>query len=152
MEDENFNTQIVVHEALCYVSETMDYLCDNAMVGTDNKTVSRNVLKSMRTHLSTPAIFATLRVMRRLQEMVAYAAEAYEDGEVAFKPPKDKKRCSVNFTMRKIYAHLVKRVYKQFGRHMEDMEVEFNPYHNISGSLDGIIQYVAHKQFGIKIN
>lgn len=151
MEDEKTNTQIVAHEALCYVNDTCDYLCDNAMVGTDQKAVAKSVLKSMRTHLSIPAIFATLRVMRRLQEMVSYAADAYDDGEVAFKPKKDKK-CSVNFTMRKIYTHLVKRVYKQFGCHMEDMEVEFNPYRNISAMLDNIIQYIARKQFGIRIN
>lgn len=150
MNDIDVDSRIVVHESLRYVASTADFISDHALAGSNNKVLAKEILKSMRTHLSVPAIFSTLRVMRRLENFVNHAAEAYASGEVAFKPPKTK-RCSVNFTMRIIYAQLVKRVYKKIGRSMENLGEDFNPFASISVALNEIIQYIAQKQFGIKI-
>lgn len=149
--DSDQDLRTVVHESIVYVADITDHICDNALSETKPKRVGKNILKSMRTHLSTPAIFASLRVMRRLQEMVKHAADAYTNGEIAFTPPKEKK-CSVNYTMRQIYARLISRVYKNVGTRMETEQLDSNPYQEISDCFDGIIEYIAQKQFGIKIN
>ena len=150
MNDENSDLRIVAHESLRYVASTADFLCDHSLVGEADPRLSKEFLRSMRTHLSVPSIFATLRVMRRLQQLMIHAAEKYDSGEIAFKPPKAKKG-SVNYTMKIIYSNLVKRVYKKVNGSMENTAVDFNPFSNISSSLDQIIHYVAEKQFGITI-
>lgn len=149
--DSEQDVRTVVHEAIVYVADICDHICDSALKGSPPKQVGREVFKSMRTHLSTPTLFASLRVLRRLQEMIKHAADAYANGEIAFSPPKEKK-CSVNYTMRRIYARLIGRVYKLVGTDMEAQQLDSNPYQEISDCLDGIIGYIAQKQFGININ
>lgn len=149
MENEN-DLCIVVHRAIAYVAHESPVICDTAIEGGDINVLAKDVLRGMRTHLSTPSIFASLRILRRLQEMVKDAAQAYEEGDVAFKAPKTKK-CSVNYTMGSIYTTLVKRVYKKVGKSMGSDDLDSNPYEDISEYLDAIIGYIARKQFGINI-
>lgn len=149
--DAEQDVRTVVHESIVYVADISDHICDSALKNVEPKQVGREVFRSMRTHLSTPTIFASLRVLRHLQQMIKHAADAYANGEIAFSPPKEKK-CSVNYTMRRIYSHIIGRVYKQVGRDMEAQQLDNNPYQDISDCLDGIIGYIAQKQFGININ
>lgn len=149
MENEN-DLCIVVHRAIAYVAQESSVICDAALEGGDINVLAKDVLRGMRTHLSTPSIFASLRTLRKLQEMVKNAANAYEEGDVAFKAPKTK-RGSVNYTMGSIYTTLVKRVYKKVGRSMASDRLDSNPYEDISNYLDAIIGYIAKKQFGINI-
>lgn len=145
------DTRIVVYRSLKYVDEITPAVVDRVFEGMNSKDIARNLLSNMRTVLSVPAMFATMRVLRRLQQIIDTAAKAHDAGDVVY-DASDMKKNNVNYTVLCIYRSIVFRLQTKFGNRLETMQIEFNPYRDISDALDSIIAYVARKQFGIKIN
>jgi hypothetical protein len=144
-------TRIVVHEALLYVSEIAPAIGDRVLEGMSAKEIARNLFANMRSSLSIPAMFAALRVMRRLQILVHETGESFSAGDVEFNES-TMKRCSVNYTTQCIAKTLIERMYLKFWNSLENSDPNFNPYFDVSKALDKIISYTAKKQFGIKID
>ena len=141
---------MVVYQSLCYVAEIMPAIGDRVTDGMPPQELARNLLSNMRTSLSVPAMFAAVRIMRRLQGFLKTAATAFDSGEFIFELPKPKKS-HVNHTVACIFRALVDRLFSNFESRLETAQRDFNPYRDISTALDQIIAYVAKKQFGIVI-
>ena len=144
-------TRAVVYHSLRYVSEVAPAIVDRVADGMTPRELSRNLLSNMRTSLSVPSMFASMRIMRRLQMFVDLAADAYDAGVFVFDTPKLHKKNNVDYTVRCIYNTITDRLYDKHGESLEYFSHKYNPYRNISLTLDTVIAYVAKKQFGIKI-
>lgn len=139
-------THLIVHSALLYSNEILPVIVDRVLDSIQTKTLVRNVLTDMRAYLSVPAMFAVLRIMRRVQAYLKEAEEAIDAGEIVPKIVLGKKG-SVDHTMNVIWSNLNKHI---AAKTANSINIAANPYHDILENLDEIIVYVAKKQFGVK--
>lgn len=141
-------THLIVHSALIYSDKILPVIADRVLDGMHHKTLNRNVLTDMRSYLSVPAMFAVLRVMRRVQTYLKEASDSVDAGELVGSIKLGKKG-SVDHTTNAIWENLCKHVSRKT---RDSINIAANPYKDIMYNLDEIILYVAKKQFGVKFS
>ena len=144
-------TRIVVHQSFKYVAEILPSVGYCVMSEMPHKEIAKNLLSNMRASLSVPAMFASMRILRKIQGMCNEAAESFNDGELVVSASGIGKKCHVNFTAERIFQSFCDYMFEKYIRRLETANVEFNPYRDVSQALEVVIAYVAKKQFGIKI-
>ena len=144
-------TRIVVHQSLTYVSGIMPSIGYCVMDSMQPREIARNLLSNMRASLSVPAIFAAMRILRRIQGMCDEASEKFGQGDLVIKLDRKGKKCHVNYTTQCIFESFCDYLFTGYIRRLETSDPDFNPYRDVSAALEVIIAYVAKKQFGINI-
>jgi hypothetical protein len=144
-------SQVVVFQSLKYSSDVINSIGVRIMGGMKGRTLGRNLLSHMRTCLSVPAIFTTLRILRRLQAIMDDGAKCFERGEFHLRP-KNIKKNHVDYTVAQIYSEWARGMLDSLKVSLNFDNPNYNPYRKTAAALDEVIAYVANKQFGIELN
>jgi hypothetical protein len=116
--------------------------------GARSQQVARALYKKMRTTLPVPAIFAALKVLRRLHTFACLSAEAHEEGARAKLPASGG---HVDHTVKRIFRDWERAVtaYETL-RDTEHFEVgESNPWVALANTLHDVIEHNTRVFFGV---
>lgn len=112
--------------------------------------LSKNVLESMRASLSTPVIFAVLRIFRRIQKYLERCEVEYDaTGSVTVFSPYTKN--SVDFTVAYIVKQIAKQIDVSLKNTIRTQNPDYNPYRSLRMVIGSINHYIALKQFDIEL-
>ena len=144
-------TRIVVHQSLKDVAGILPSVGYCVMEDMTPREIAKNLLSNMRASLSVPAMFASMRILRKIQEMCNEAGDNFGSGDLVIKATRLGKKCHVNYTTETIFQNFCDYMFNKYIRRLETSNLDFNPYRDVADALEVIIAYVAKKQFGIKI-
>lgn len=145
--------QIVVFQALKYCNDVLPSISSRVFEGMSSREIGRNLLANMRASLSTPAVFATIRILHRIQGLMEEKAKEWdEEGVAGITAVRIGKKNSVNYTLCKTFNTWAESI---ISKHVKGLtiygEEGSNPFHQCASALRDINLYTAFKQFGVKV-
>lgn len=112
--------------------------------------LSKNLLEHMRITLSSPVMFAVLRVFRRIQQYLARSEIEYTaTGSVTSCASMSKN--SVDYTVAYITKKCLQQIETSMLHSVRAQNPDYNPYRNVRMVLGSLIDYIALKQFDISL-
>lgn len=119
---------------------------NHVLKGVETKDAQKTLLKKMRTTLPVPCIFATLKILQRVQSFMEIYSDAFDNEET---PKLPSSNGHVDHTVKTMFRRWCKQLQKTVRQQQDWEDHEWNPYKVMAAHLKSVIEYNTKVFFGV---